>query len=605
MADRFSSPFEVSTPEGAEGWQELYTYSSLFCEERRDYEDGGFWFHDGVHWPEALTPWDSGLAELALASLGQYNTRHFQVPPAYGVDFRILNGYLYLSPVPAPEEEIESRVPVFMERAGFYFQNWNDLYDKWLVKIRDLVQQMTELEFKPLPVLEDLEVITSGAGRGSGDALLSGYHRLLDHAVTLWQYHFEFLNLGYAAYLDFFGFCKTAFPSIPDLAIAKMVAGVDVDLFRPDDELKKLARLAVSSGIEDRFSAGSSPDVVWAKLESDEAGKAWIAEWERAAEPWFNFSTGSGFYHTDKIWIQNIEVPLGYITDYIDKVKQGVDLNRPVAALHAERDRVVGEYRELLDSDEDRAAFDAKLGLSRTVFPYVENHNFYVEHWAHSVIWRKMRDLGRVLEAAGFVAEVDDVFMFRRNELSDVLFDLYHGWAVGAPSRGPAYWPKEIERRRGIHDALKAWSAPPALGIPPEVVTEPFTVMLWGITSDSVAAWLSSGDAGEEGLLSGFAASPGLVEGPARVIFSADQIGEVQDGEILVAPLTAPSWAPIFGKIKATVTDVGGMMSHAAIVCREYGLPAVTGTAFATKTLKTGQLLRVDGNTGKVTVLEG
>ena len=99
------------------------------------------------------------------------------------------------------------------------------------------------------------------------------------------------------------------------------------------------------------------------------------------------------------------------------------------------------------------------------------------------------------------------------------------------------------------------------------------------------------------------AASPGVVEGPARVIFTPEQIGEMQEGEILVAPLTAPSWAPIFGKIKATVTDTGGMMSHAAIVCREYGLPAVTGTGFATDRIKTGQMLRVDGNNGVVTVI--
>jgi pyruvate, water dikinase len=602
VADRFPSPFQIETPPGAEGWQELYTYSSLFSEERRDYEEGGFWFHDGVHWPEAVTPWDTTFLEYAIASLSQYNTRHYMIPPAYGVDYRILNGYVYLSPVPAPAEEIEGRVPLFMDRAGFYFGNWDRLYDDWLGKIRDLVQQMIELRFAPLPAMEDREVITSGAGKGSGNDLLATYHRLLDLGLTLWQYHFEFLNLGYAAYLDFFGFCKAAFPSIPDLAIAKMVAGVDVDLFRPDDELKKLARLAVSSGIDDRFTAGGVAQV-WEKLEADEVGRSWIAEWEKAAEPWFNFSTGSGFYHTDNIWIENVEVPLRYITDYIGKVKEGVDLDRPVAALHAERDRVVSEYRDLLDSDEDRAAFDAKLGLSRTVFPYVENHNFYVEHWAHSVLWRKMRDLGGVLRAAGFIADTDDVFMFRRNELADVLWDLYSAWAVGAPSRGPAYWPKEIERRRTIHKALQEWSAPPALGVPPEVVTEPFTVMLWGITSDSVAAWLNAGGGSEEGVLSGFAASPGLVEGPARVISSADEIGQIEDGEILVAPLTAPSWAPVFGKIKATVTDVGGMMSHAAIVCREYGLPAVTGTAFGTKTIRTGQMIRVDGNTGTVTVL--
>ncbi len=287
-----------------------------------------------------------------------------------------------------------------MERAGYYFGNWDRLYDDWLVKIRALVQELTELDFSPLPEMEDMEVITSGAGRGSGDRLLSTYHGLLDKALTLWQYHFEFLNLGYAAYLDFFGFCKAAFPSIPDLAIAKMVAGVDVDLFRPDDELKRLARLAVSSGVDDRFDVENIPQT-WEKLSADDAGRAWIAEWEKAAEPWFNFSTGSGFYHSDKVWIQNVEVPLGYIVSYVEKVKAGEDLDRPVESLHAERDRVVGEYRELLDSDEDRAAFDGKLGLSRTVFPYVENHNFYVEHWAHSVIWRKMRELGEVLQGAG------------------------------------------------------------------------------------------------------------------------------------------------------------------------------------------------------------
>ncbi|MGJ3562222.1 PEP-utilizing enzyme [Streptomyces sp. INA 01156] len=100
------------------------------------------------------------------------------------------------------------------------------------------------------------------------------------------------------------------------------------------------------------------------------------------------------------------------------------------------------------------------------------------------------------------------------------------------------------------------------------------------------------------------AASPGVVEGTARLITSADQLGEIQDGEILVATITAPSWGPIFGKIKATVTDIGGMMSHAAIVCREYGLPAVTGTGSASTTIRTGQRIRVDGTACRVEILE-
>jgi pyruvate, water dikinase len=79
----------------------------------------------------------------------------------------------------------------------------------------------------------------------------------------------------------------------------------------------------------------------------------------------------------------------------------------------------------------------------------------------------------------------------------------------------------------------------------------------------------------------------------------------VRPGEILVCTITSPSWAPIFSKIKGTVTDIGGIMSHAAIVSREYGLPAVVGTGTATSRIKTGQMLRVDGSTGVVQILDG
>jgi pyruvate,water dikinase len=126
--------------------------------------------------------------------------------------------------------------------------------------------------------------------------------------------------------------------------------------------------------------------------------------------------------------------------------------------------------------------------------------------------------------------------------------------------------------------------------------------MLWGITSESIKNW-TGGDS-DSSDLTGMAASPGVVEGLARVIRSPDQLDEIQEGEILVAPVTAPSWAPVFGKIQATVTDIGGMMSHAAIVCREYGLPAVTGTGNGSSRITTGQKIRVDGNTGQVTVLD-
>jgi pyruvate,water dikinase len=236
------------------------------------------------------------------------------------------------------------------------------------------------------------------------------------------------------------------------------------------------------------------------------------------------------------------------------------------------------------------------------VYPYVEDHNFYIEHWSMGVFWKKMRQLSALLHQEGFWPTGDGMFYLTRNEVRDVLFDYGNAWATGGEWIGPSYWPQEIERRRGIIDALSTQPPQPALNNPPEVITEPFTIMLWGITSESIRNW-TGGDSNSSDL-TGMAASPGVVEGLARVIRSPDQLDEIQDGEILVAPVTAPSWAPVFGKIQATVTDIGGMMSHAAIVCREYGLPAVTGTGNGSSRIETGQRIRVDGNTGQVTVLD-
>jgi pyruvate,water dikinase len=89
------------------------------------------------------------------------------------------------------------------------------------------------------------------------------------------------------------------------------------------------------------------------------------------------------------------------------------------------------------------------------------------------------------------------------------------------------------------------------------------------------------------------------------VVKTHGELADVREGEILVCTITSPAWAPIFSKIKAAVTDIGGVMSHAAIVCREYGMPAVVGTGRATSQIRTGQAIRVDGTSGVVTILGG
>ena len=106
------------------------------------------------------------------------------------------------------------------------------------------------------------------------------------------------------------------------------------------------------------------------------------------------------------------------------------------------------------------------------------------------------------------------------------------------------------------------------------------------------------------GQLGGIAASPGVVTGIARVVLKEDQFGEVEPGNILVSQTTNPAWVTVFTKIVGVVTDAGGTVSDPAVTAREFGIPAVVGTAVATKLIKSGDRIRVNGTTGLVEILE-
>jgi pyruvate,water dikinase len=581
----------------------MYPYYALFSEQRRESEEARGWFRDGMHFPEPMFPFDFVTADSPYMCLGQANSRIFAVPPALGIDHRVLYGWVYMSANAVTDpEEIGRRAELFGRRAGYYFQNWDELYGRWLTKVQETIDQLASLEVPPLPAIEDEAVVTEGRGIGSAHTLLVAYNRLLESVDRIWQYHFEFLNLGYAAYLVFYELCKQSFPDIADQTIASMVSGVDVVLFRPDNELKRLAGRAIELGIGDAVDAAADEQALAAALESSAAGQDWLADWEAVKTPWFYYSNGNGFYHHHRSWIDDPNVALAHLRNYVQRLAAGEDVARPLDQVSAERERITAEYRALLDGEDAVAAFDQNLGLARTVFPYVESHNFYVEHWYHTVFWNKVREFGALLAEHRFLEDREDIFYLQRHEVSDALVDMRLAWAAGSEGRGVGYWPPIVQRRKRIMDAMRAFTPPPALGSVPDAITEPMTIMLWGITTERVRQWAAD-DRDVGNTLTGFAASPGTVEGPARVVLAVDRLGDLEPGEILVAPVTSPSWTPVFGKIAAAVSDIGGIMSHAAIVSREYRLPAVVGTGNATSRIKTGDRVRVDGDAGTVTIL--
>lgn len=178
-------------------------------------------------------------------------------------------------------------------------------------------------------------------------------------------------------------------------------------------------------------------------------------------------------------------------------------------------------------------------------------------------------EMGRRLTEAGILASPDEVFHLRLDELARLADD----WPP--PAHQARYLQAIARARAERRDAL---ADTPLMGLPPATSTAEAT----------------------DALVTGTPGSPGVAEGPVRVVRDAAAFGTLQPGEVLVAPYTNPSWTPLFRHAAAVVVDAGSSMSHAAIVAREYGIPAVMGAGNATARLSDGERVIVDGTRGLV-----
>jgi pyruvate,water dikinase len=194
------------------------------------------------------------------------------------------------------------------------------------------------------------------------------------------------------------------------------------------------------------------------------------------------------------------------------------------------------------------------------------------------VMRRAVVRIGEALAARGVIPAPDDVFFLTRAE---VLASLDRG--------SPATTVDVAGRRRTREEQARL--------VPPLMVgrTNPMLQKVWDGYPGLLGAVRS-----DRALASGVPASAGRVTGLVRIVRGPEQFHELQPGEILVAPLTAPAWTPLFTRAAAVVTDVGSAAAHASIIAREYGIPAVVGCGDATSRLRTGMRVTVDGNTGNV-----
>jgi pyruvate,water dikinase len=259
-------------------------------------------------------------------------------------------------------------------------------------------------------------------------------------------------------------------------------------------------------------------------------------------------------------------------------------------------DAHIAEVRSQVPA-ERRAEFDELLGGARLTYRLRDERGVYSDIWASGIMRRAALAAGRLVANRGRIATPD--------QMLDASLDEMCALIVGA--RGPS--ADELSKRAQYRATYTAKDAPPFLGqpespppdlgaLPPSVarVMRALFIALGHLFGSSQAQH-------EEKVLYGLAASKGVYEGPARRVSGPAQFGRIVKGDVLVTESTTEAFNILLPLLGGIVTDAGGLLSHAAIVSREYGVPGVVGTREATERIADGVLVRVDGDAGEVTVL--
>ncbi|HTK44242.1 MAG TPA: PEP-utilizing enzyme, partial [Patescibacteria group bacterium] len=277
-------------------------------------------------------------------------------------------------------------------------------------------------------------------------------------------------------------------------------------------------------------------------------------------------------------WGDEPALVLAEIAKRLDHEPEAVETRR--ARLRREAEELADGVRaRLADRPEELERFERVLDFARRIGPITETHNYWIDRKSQAHVRRLALRAGARLVRDGVFDAPDDVFYLHSAEVADLL-------------HAPGDRRSLIAARRAEHARHQRLSPPHVVGKAPDAPSGPVD-RFDGARVEST----------EPDLLRGTGASAGVARGPARVVLTSAEFNRIRPGDIIVCPSSNPSWVPVFTIAGGLVTNTGGVLSHAAVVAREFGLPAVVGTRDATTRIRDGQQVELDGTAGTVRLL--
>ncbi len=550
----------------------------LEFDPERDFEQSPAWFLDGTH---SVPPWTPmfGWFWINFCRHGmQYGAEKLSLPTVKGWDWRFHKGGGYLTLLLVKtEEEKRRREGEFRKAILPFIQDFDGLWGGYVKEILGLYAHLKATNPETATNIE----------------LLQNFEDTIDTCRRMWEIHMYMMYGVYTAYILFENICRDV-AKIDDTSplFHKLVSGFDNKVFQVDRKLWEFSKRARQDGLGDIFLKNEANQIK-RKLEATDKGKAFMKDftalmnedgWRMQRMSEINLPT----------WVEDPTPALVNVKQFLQK---GGDFN-----LDEERKKIAqerqGAEKEVLGKvpQEQRGWFQQLMKLAQKSGVFSEEHDHYLDLYTHAMMRRSVLGLGRRFVKAGALNEAEDVFFLMPDEI-----------------RRAGINPDQFNLRYIVDRRKSEWQEWQKTPNPPAFLAPGFDLnMAMGVlvqSMDPIALKVVVGSMPQvrpelKADLYGICGSPGVAEGTARVIMTEDELHLVQEGDILVAATTSPSWTPVFSMIKGVIVDRGASLSHAAIVGREYRIPVVMNVFEGTAKIKSGQRIKVDANLGVVFILK-
>jgi pyruvate,water dikinase len=542
-----------------------------------DFEQSPAWFLDGTH---SVPPWTPmfGWFWINFCRHGmQYGAEKLSLPTVKGWDWRFHKGGGYLTLLLVKtEEEKRRREGEFRKAIMPFIQDFDGLWGGFVKEIMGLYDHLKETD----------------PDRATNIELLQNFEDTINTCRRMWEIHMYMMYGVYTAYILFENICRDV-AKIDDTSplFHKLVSGFDNKVFQVDRKLWDFSKRARQEGLGDIFLKNEAYEIK-TKLEETEKGKAFMKDfmalmnedgWRMQRMSEINLPT----------WVEDPTPALVNVKQFFQK---GGDFNLDEERRKITEERLSAE-KEVLGKvpQEQRGWFQQLMKLAQKSGVFSEEHDHYLDLYTHAMMRRSALGLGKQFVKLGALNDPDDIFFLIPDEV-----------------RRAGINPDQFNLRYIVNRRKSEWKEWQKSANPPAFLKEGFDLdMAMGVlvkSMDPIALKVVVGSMPQvrpelKADLYGICGSPGVAEGPARVILTEDELHLVQEGDILVAATTSPSWTPVFSMIKGVIVDRGASLSHAAIVGREYGIPVVMNVFEGTAKIKSGQRIKVDANLGVVFIL--